>query len=131
MAKQLIFQKTLTQAKLCKNWNNHIIKDLLLVNLDESKKATSLEQLRGIEGMASSLYWSAFGMKCTEYGFKWNGRKKHPSEDAVNLSLSLGYGLLATQVQTMLQTQGFDSYLGILHTTSHTRPALVYDIIYN
>ncbi len=89
----------------------------------------SISSLNGIEGVSASLYWTVFGEKILKLGWKWHGRKKNPATDPVNLLLSLGYGLLATQCNSALSLRGFDPYLGIIHKTNSERPALVYDFM--
>ncbi len=65
--------------------------------LSQVKEVTALEELRGLEGVGASAYFSAFdemilGDKET---FSFQGRSRRPPLDAVNAMLSFAYSLLA------------------------------------
>jgi CRISP-associated protein Cas1 len=129
LAKHILHQKIKTQQITMKYWGlNETILDQSILSISSSPTNQSLN---GVEGKAATYYWDSFGLQVDKYApdFGWKGRLKHPTLDPINSLLSLGYGLLATQVQTDLSLMGFDPYFGILHTTSTVRPGLTYDIM--
>jgi CRISP-associated protein Cas1 len=99
--------------------------------LKERKKLvqaqTTLEQVRGIEGLAAREYFADI---VTIVGTDWGFRGRHrPPPDPVNSLLSFGYGLLRTQVMTAVHLAGLDPYVGYLHEVSRGQPALVLDLM--
>jgi CRISP-associated protein Cas1 len=114
----------------------------------KAEAATSLESLLGIEGTAARLYFEAYGdmlRSPKEEGgeeggeegegapapltFDFDGRNRRPPKDPVNALLSLGYAMLAKDLAIILQTVGFDPYLGFYHQPRYGRPALALDVM--
>lgn len=92
------------------------------------KTQTTIDQVRGIEGLAAREYfacWSA--MLDPEWGFQ--GRNRRPPTDPVNALLSFAYGLLRVQVTAGVHVAGLDPYIGYLHEVSRGQPALVLDLM--
>lgn len=56
-------------------------------------------------------------------------RLYRPSPDPVNALISLTNALLANKIEQRIMQSGLDPYIGILHTPSAARPALVWDLI--
>ena len=129
LAKHILYQKLKTQQIALKNWG--LSENILDKSIERVATAKTNQSLNGIEGKAATYYWDSFSIQIQKYAnnFEWSGRVKHPTIDPINSLLSLGYGLLATQVQTDLSLIGFDPYFGILHTTSPDRPGLTYDMM--
>ncbi len=92
----------------------------------ESQK--SLDQVRGIEGLAAREY---FGCWTEMLGNQWQfkGRNRRPPTDPVNALLSFAYGLLRVQVTTAVHLAGLDPYIGYLHEVQRGQPALVLDLM--
>ena len=85
--------------------------------LSQVKEVTTLEELRGLEGVGASAYFGVFdemilGDKDT---FSFQGRSRRPPLDAVNAMLSFAYSLLAHDCASALESVGLDSYVGFLH----------------
>lgn len=90
--------------------------------------AAQIGSLQGLEGKATALYFAAFKRLLRQHlGF--TVRVRRPPTDPVNSLLSLGYTLLVHQMQAAVHTVGLDPYLGFLHATVYSRPALVLDLI--
>lgn len=88
----------------------------------------SVEQMRGIEGLAAREYFAGLvAMLAEEWGF--NGRNRRPPTDPVNALLSFGYALLQTQVTAAVHIAGLDPYIGYLHEVHHGQPAMVLDLM--
>lgn len=91
-------------------------------------RAADLDTLRGQEGLATRAYFAAYRTQLKQdLGFR--ARVRRPPTDPVNSMLSLGYTLLAYNVQVAVQTVGLDPYLGLLHGIERTRPSLVLDLM--
>ncbi len=85
-------------------------------------------QLMGLEGKASSLYFSAYGrmFRCR---FTFPGRNKRPPRDPINVILSLGYTFLTKEVTAALEAESFEMYLGFLHGIRYGRKSLALDMM--
>jgi CRISPR-associated protein Cas1 len=100
--------------------------------LKERKKLvpqqTTLDQLRGMEGLAAREYFACWPQMIGA-SWKFSGRNRRPPRDPVNALLSFGYGLLRVQVTAAVHVAGLDPYIGFLHETHHGQPALVLDLM--
>lgn len=97
---------------------------------DACMRQTSLASLRGIEGEAAALYFSAFGtMLKPDIPFDFNGRNRRPPKDAVNALLSLGYSVLSKELTGIAYSVGLDPFLGFFHSPRYGRPALALDMM--
>lgn len=84
--------------------------------------------LRGYEGYGAKLYFENFA-KCLMHGVPFNGREYHPCKDPVNALLSLGYSLVASSLQSLIESYGMDPAIGFLHEPSYGRVSLAYDLL--
>jgi CRISPR-associated protein Cas1 len=106
---------------------------------EQAGRATSLEQLLGVEGNAARVYFGDFagmikseedGRKdSSQFHFDFSGRNRRPPRDAVNAMLSLGYSLLAKDFTIACYAVGFDPYMGFYHQPRFGRPALALDLM--
>ena len=99
--------------------------------LSQVKEITSLEELRGLEGVGASAYFSVFnemilGDKET---FFFHGRSRRPPLDATNAMLSFAYSLLSHDCASALESVGLDSYVGFLHRDRPGRISLALDLM--
>lgn len=97
--------------------------------LDEYRKRLdnadlSLQEVIGIEGMASKVYFPRIFNNT-----KWIGRKPRIKFDYINSLLDIGYNILFNFIDAFLQVFGFDVYCGVLHTCFYMRKSLVCDIM--
>ncbi len=85
-------------------------------------------ELLGIEGKYSNIYFHSFGMmfKCE---FEFHGRNRRPPKDPINVIISLGYTLLTKEICAALDAESFEPYLGFLHGIRYGRKSLALDII--
>ena len=90
-----------------------------------------IDVLRGLEGEAAASYFSVFNFLILnrDNTFLFNGRNKRPPKDPVNAMLSFVYTLLASEVQSALETVGLDPYVGFLHTLRPGRASLALDLM--
>ena len=94
--------------------------------------ATDGDTLRGHEGEAAHLYFSALP-RLVKPGlrkeFPFDGRNRRPPRDRFNALLSFLYALVLTDCRSALETVGLDPQLGFLHTVRPGRPALALDLL--
>ncbi len=100
-----------------------------------AERATSLEQLLGIEGTAARVYFSnlalMFKSESAEEApaFDFESRNRRPPRDPVNALLSFLYAMLVKDMIATLVGVGFDPYLGFYHQPRYGRPALALDLM--
>lgn len=107
-------------------WKEELAQMELLA--EKTKFAVSTNQLMGMEGKASNLYFKAYGrmFKCK---FEFNGRNRRPPRDPINVIISLGYTFLTKEVASALEAESFEMYLGFLHGIRYGRKSLALDIV--
>lgn len=88
-----------------------------------------LDQLRGLEGTASNLYFECFSDLIQNEAFSFTERNRRPPRDPVNALLSFVYTLLTNEVLSAIKTVGLDPYLGSLHAIDYGRPSLACDLV--
>lgn len=99
--------------------------------LEYIQNANSIEQLRGYEGEAASIYFGVFDELILQQkkDFQFHGRNRRPSLDNVNAMLSFAYTLLNNQITSALEVVGLDPYVGFMHTDRPGRTSLSLDLI--
>lgn len=85
-------------------------------------------EILGIEGMCSNIYFGAFG-KMFHCDFEFRGRNRRPPKDPINVLISLGYTFLTKEVSSALDAESFEMYLGFLHGIRYGRKSLPLDIV--
>lgn len=90
--------------------------------------AKTANQILGIEGFCSSIYFKAYG-KIFKCKFSFKGRNRRPPKDPINVILSLGYTFLTREVSEALEAESFEMYLGFLHGIRYGRKSLALDIV--
>lgn len=90
-----------------------------------------LEQMRGFEGEAASVYFSVFDNLILQQkdDFFFKTRNRRPPTDRVNAMLSFAYALLANMCSSALETVGLDPYVGFLHRDRPGRASLALDLM--
>lgn len=103
----------------------------LEVRKRDLQRVQDLNQLRGIEGDAASVYFDVFPYLILNQksDFPFNGRNRRPPKDAVNAMLSFVYTLIANDVAAALETVGLDPYVGFLHALRPGRTSLALDVM--
>lgn len=94
-------------------------------------QTTDLEELRGIEGAAASVYFNHFDdmILANKENFFYHGRSRRPPMDCVNALLSFTYTLLGNDCASALEAVGLDAYVGFLHRDRPGRTSLAQDLI--
>ena len=83
--------------------------------------APSLDSLRGLEGAGSAMYFGVFDTLLRPADMRFAKRVRRPPTDPVNSLLSFGYALLVSDMQSAVNTVGFDPYQGYLHVEHYDR----------
>jgi CRISP-associated protein Cas1 len=92
------------------------------------KSQGTIDQVRGIEGLAAREYFACWGAMVGK-DWRFGGRNRRPPTDPVNSLLSFAYGLLRGQVTAAVHLAGLDPYIGYLHEVHHGQPAMVLDLM--
>lgn len=101
---------------------------LQIDSLHSTSMADVAQRLRGLEGLASRLYFEALNLFLPPV-LRFNERTQHPAKDSVNALLNYGYGILYGIVELELIKAGIDPFIGVLHRDNYNKPVLVYDVI--
>lgn len=93
------------------------------------ERAEKLDEIRGVEGYGTRLFFSVFGMLIRNDAFQFTGRNRRPPRDPVNGMLSFVYTLFTNEVVNGIKSCGLDPYLGSLHEIVSGRPSLACDLV--
>ena len=97
-------------------------------SLDAARAATSVDQLRGVEGRGAVLWFGEYG-KLFGKNWKYDGRNRRPPRDPINSLLSLGYMQLYRRCVSRLEASGYEASLGALHEFRPGRMSLACDLM--
>lgn len=94
-------------------------------------QSQDLDQLRGFEGEAATLYFGVLDDLILQQkdDFYFKSRNKRPPLDNTNALLSFVYTLLAHDVAAALETVGLDPYVGFMHRDRPGRISLALDLM--
>lgn len=99
--------------------------------LTDVENGTSLDSLRGLEGVGAAVYFDVFDdmILRDKEQFYFRERNRRPPLDNVNALLSFAYSLLANDCASALESVGLDSYVGFLHCDRPGRASLALDLM--
>lgn len=134
MAKKIVWNKVENQINLIKNhrwddsydWKSDA--NQMIKIREKLGEAVTGNQILGIEGKCSNIYFGAFG-KMFKCKCQFNGRNRRPPRDPINVIISLGYTFLTKEICSALDAESFEPYLGFLHGIRYGRKSLALDII--
>lgn len=131
-ARRLELVKAIVTAKIHNQYSvlyrHNQRENLLKQRKSQVKSQSTLDRVRGIEGMAAREYFACLS-KMLDEQWSFNGRNRRPPTDPVNSLLSFAYGLLRVQVTAAVHLAGLDPYIGYLHEISRGQPAIVLDLM--
>jgi len=90
--------------------------------------AQKLSSLNGLEGTATRIYLQQLNHFLPEWAH-FTKRTRRPPTDPFNVLLSLGYTILYSHVDSILQAAGFLTWKGLYHQQSAAHAALASDIM--
>ncbi len=98
---------------------------------DGNDEEMTVDQIRGYEGQAASIYFQVFSLHLRQQheDFNFTTRTRRPPRDAINCLLSFLYALLRHDCIAALTATGLDPFVGYLHTERPNRPALGLDLM--
>lgn len=101
------------------------------VFLSRVKECRSLDELRGIEGIAQERYFSCFDEMILNQKkeFIFGTRSRRPPMTRVNALLSFYYSVMGNDLASALETVGLDSYAGFMHVDRPGRISLALDML--
>lgn len=111
--------------------NDSMLDDIIIfINamIQKVDRAKDINELMGIEGLASARYFAAFRMLIPDE-WKFERRSKYPPADPVNSMLSYGYTLLFHNIYGMVRSQGLHPFFGFLHEPKEGHPTMVSDLM--
>jgi len=98
--------------------------------LEGVERVESREELLGVEGTGTALYFRCFESFLKErFGFDFTARTRRPPRDPVNALLSLAYALLLGDLTSACHVVGLDPYVGYLHQPRYGRASLALDLM--
>jgi group II intron reverse transcriptase/maturase/CRISPR-associated endonuclease Cas1 len=131
LAKAFIKSKAKNQLNYIKylnkyhaNLQDHI--QTIQKHIPKIKKATSINQLMGIEGTISTIYWDAIR---AILDIDFPRRITLGAKDIVNSSLNYAYAILYGKVQESLVLAGLSLNISFLHSLDKQKPTLTFDAI--
>lgn len=134
IARKIVAAKLSTYRNWMMNKNRHAVIEAKqeIIAISESIKLTetacSIEELMGIEGNGSRIYFEAF-RKGLKQNLSFFERNRRPPRDPVNAMLSFGYTILYHKVLSAIEQAGVDPFMANLHSNQNSRPSLALDLI--
>jgi CRISPR-associated protein Cas1 len=102
------------------------------VALSAMNQAEGIDSLRGFEGEAGRLYFSALPMLLRDdldERLRFNGRNRRPPRDCFNALLSFGYALLYRDVMQAILAVALEPSFGFFHTPRSAAHPLALDLM--
>jgi len=131
-SKKIVHSRIQKQKETLQKRTKYPKKSDTIKNLTRSQYKTnaskSLATLNGIEGSATRQYFKNLNLFLPTWA-KFKRRSRRPPEDPFNVLLSLGYTILYSHVDSILQSAGFMTWKGIYHQQSPAHAALASDIM--
>lgn len=105
--------------------------EFLKCSLQNIEQCKDMDQLRGYEGEAASVYFGVFDQLILQQkkDFVFETRTRRPPLNNVNAMLSFIYTLLGNMIAAALETVGLDPYVGFMHTDRPGRQSLAQDLL--
>ncbi len=99
--------------------------------LEQVPNTRTLDDLRGVEGGASRVYFGHFDLliRTQREAFRFQGRNRRPPQDRTNALLSFLYTVYCQEYCSALHAVGLDYQVGYLHALRAGRPALALDLM--
>ena len=116
----VFYQKYSPELKLMVKELKDIIRKLEL--------SADLNEIRGLEGLASRKIYSNFNCLINNKEFHIQKRQRRPP-DRINSLLNFGSYLLYSRINALVRSAGLNPYLGFLHSPSDDYESLVSDIL--
>lgn len=149
------FKGVLHNSKLNSNYKNRLLQYKNIYNLEISKfivnkkietieeytqkslkrykdklnNVNSLNEILGVEGSASVYMFNKVREELAEHSIEFTKREYKPVKDRVNGLFSFVYTLYYQFLHTIILSEGFDPYIGMLHRKRGKHMAFVSDVM--
>jgi CRISP-associated protein Cas1 len=135
LARSVVGGRLQTQFALLKRLNRRR-KDALVARACDGLKrvrrklaaAADIPALMGLEGEGAALYWPALG-NCLEQGWRLPRRQRREAADPVNLVLDWLASLLHRELCALIDRQGLDGGMPVLHSPRRNHAGLASDLM--
>lgn len=128
LAKRFCRYRAICYSRLCQSGGYSEIVDACLLVAQAMTEATSLDQLRGMEGALARRMFGFWRERLPEsLGFE--KRQRRPALDPVNALLSLTFTLVHHEAVRQCLAHGLDPWLGFYHRVTHGRHSLACDLM--
>lgn len=97
-------------------------------SMERADDAESMEQLRGIEGAATALYYQGYA-RCFRGTLSFLQRTRRPPTDPVNSLISFAASLLYYNLSSYVAARNLDPAAGLFHAPGRGHMALVSDLM--
>ncbi len=99
--------------------------------LTQLQSLKTLDEIRGVEGIAAREYFAAFNALVSQQrdAFSFTERSRRPPLDNLNALLSFIYTLLLHDFRGACESVGLDPQVGFLHRERPGRPSLALDLV--
>ena len=129
LAKAFVQSAAFHMVRTCrkrKNMNSPAVQEIIRLN-KEIEKVTSVQEIKGLEGMIRKNYYRALNeMVPEEFGF--NERNKRPPRDPFNALISFGNTMMYTTVLSEIYKTQLNPTISYLHEPSQKRFSLCLDL---
>lgn len=96
-------------------------------HLRKLEHATSVDQLRGLEGASGREYWPALGALCDIHAGRFT--RQRPARDPLNAAINYLTAMLERDVRSAILESGLHTGFGALHVPQDRGEAAVYDLM--
>jgi len=135
IAKSIIGAKLMNQRTLILRYQrNHPDVDfsgelgIISNSIESLPDQKMIPSLMGLEGASSAAYFRCYSRMLSK-DFTFEKRSRHPPLDPANALLSLGYVLMTNEISSLMESIGFEPFLGFLHSIRYGRRSLPLDLI--
>lgn len=136
LSREIIAEKISNQRDLLKRYEKTVDADKLNIATKKLKQIAdklpalqSLEEIRGVEGLAAKIYFATFADILDQSRWKWKERSQHPARDPVNALLNYGYAFLEREVRVAVALCSMDARIGFFHSNDGRKDSLIFDLM--
>jgi CRISPR-associated protein Cas1 len=102
--------------------------DTIAHALSSIPNKSTISSIMGLEGASTGAYFRCYGKMLSRH-FAFEKRTRHPPLDPTNALLSLGYVLISNEIAALVESAGFDPFIGFLHGLRYGRQSLPLDLV--
>ena len=123
-----VLQRLGANRKQSTDQEQYYVMEELWTLAERTRSVKTIDQLRGIEGLAASIYFSRLGTYFPDV-IPFTERSRRPPRDEANALLSWAYTIVSGEIEAAIRSHGLDPCIGFMHSLSHGTPSLVVDLI--